>query len=201
MSENPYAASPSDFRVNDYSDINSSNDVEAVRRRYLSHEASIRSVGLLYYLGAFFGMFAAVFYGLMATGAIVNPEMARQQHQGIAMVMFGVMAVLAAGFSIFQGFVAYGLLRLLPYSRIAGSIVAGFGLLVLPIGTVISAYILYLLLSAKGEYVFSPQYRVVREQTPHIRYKVSIIIWILGGLLGLLFLLAFVGLMVGLIFG
>jgi uncharacterized membrane protein (DUF485 family) len=43
----------------------------------------------------------------------------------------------------------------------------------------ISAFALYLLLSSKGEMVYSPQYKEIVQATPHIRYKTSVIVWIL----------------------
>jgi hypothetical protein len=68
---------------------------------------------------------------------------------------------------------------------------AFLGLIAFPIGTIINAYILYLLLSAKGKYVFSADYRAVITATPHIRYKMSFIVWGFIWLVIALLLLAF----------
>ncbi len=57
-------------------------------------------------------------------------------------------------------------------------IILAIGLLGFPCGTVISAYLLYLLFSPKGELVFSDPYEEIIQGTPHIKYKTSIIVWI-----------------------
>ena len=72
------------------------------------------------------------------------------------------------------------------WARIPTGILSGIGLLAFPIGTLINAYVLYLIFSAKGKMVFSDEYRAVIEQTPHIKYRTSIIVWIVLGLLLLL---------------
>ena len=51
---------------------------------------------------------------------------------------------------------------------------------------------LYLLLSAKGKVIFSPQYQEVLKATPHIVYKTSKIVVVLGVLLLIVFALAIV---------
>jgi len=50
-----------------------------------------------------------------------------------------------------------------------------------PIGTLIHGYILYLYWGTKGRKVFSPEYKQIIAGTPHVKYKTSIIIWILLG--------------------
>ena len=50
------------------------------------------------------------------------------------------------------------------------------GLLAIPVGTIISGYFLYLLLSKKGTVIFSPQYKQIIAATPHIKYKTSKIV-------------------------
>jgi hypothetical protein len=62
------------------------------------------------------------------------------------------------------------------------------GLLNFPIGTVISIYFIYLLVSAKGQFVMTPEYAAIRAVTPHIRYKTPIWLWVVLGLLVLLLL-------------
>jgi glucose-6-phosphate-specific signal transduction histidine kinase len=58
-------------------------------------------------------------------------------------------------------------------------IISAIGLLGFPCGTILSAYLLYLLLSPKGEMVFSEGYKDIVRATPHIKYRTSIIVWIL----------------------
>jgi hypothetical protein len=82
-----------------------------------------------------------------------------------------------------------------------GIVLSCFGLLGFPIGTLISAYFLYLLSSQKGVYIFSPEYARVIAATPHIKYKTSIIGWILLGILVFFIGLGIIGLMVSVIGG
>ena len=58
-----------------------------------------------------------------------------------------------------------------------GGIDAVPGLLGFPIGTIISGYILYLMLSKKGRRVYSAEYQGVIAATPQIRYRSTILIW------------------------
>ena len=62
-----------------------------------------------------------------------------------------------------------------PSNPDAGPTIGGSVVLSLILG-----YILYLLLSKKGSMVFSPEYRLIIERTPHIKYRTS---WILKGCL------------------
>ena len=158
MSEavNPYAAPAA--RVDD---IGGNPQAEAVRREHINHEASIKSVGVLYYLAG----------GGLTVGSIAGLAGAPDAGGGavaLLMLAFGV-AWLAA---------AWGLRALKSWARIVACVLSGIGLLGFPIGTLINGYILYLLLSKKGRMVFSPEYQEVIAATPHVKYKTSIIVWI-----------------------
>jgi hypothetical protein len=97
----------------------------------------------------------------------------------------GVVAFMLV-LSAVQLWTANGLRRLQHWARIPSGILSGFGLLGFPIGTLINGYILYLLFSEKGKMVFSPAYQEVIRQTPQIKYKTSIVVWIFLGLILLL---------------
>ena len=74
-----------------------------------------------------------------------------------------------------------------PKIRIAGVVLACIGLIGFPIGTLVNAYILYLLLSKKGKYIFSDEYKEIILETPHVKYKMSKIVlffaWLMVGLM------------------
>ena len=93
--------------------------------------------------------------------------------------MFAGVGALYGGLGLLQGFVAVGLRRLRNWARIVAIVFSVIGLIAVPIGTLISAYFLYLLVSEKGRIVFSDEYKRVIEQTPHIVYKTSVVVWIL----------------------
>src|SRR4030095_8127226 len=96
-----------------------------------------------------------------------------------------------------QLWVGTGLRRLRRWARIPTGILSGIGLLGFPIGTIINGYILYLIFSQKGKVVFSDEYRAVIEQTPHIKYRTSIVVWIVLGLLLLLIAAGIIAAVIG----
>jgi hypothetical protein len=137
-----------------------------IRREYLKHEASIRSVGTLYYVGA---ILAAV----MVLMNVLNDR-------PIA-VKIG-MSILFVGLIFLYVKVGSWLNALDKRAKVPATILACIGLLAIPVGTLINGYILYLLLSKKGTVVFSEDYKKVIADTPEIKYKISLLIWILLGI-------------------
>jgi uncharacterized Tic20 family protein len=148
-----------------------STAVEEMRKEYLKHEASIKSVGILYYLGGG----AVVLLGLVGLFAAVKDSQAP-----IVIAVFPALLLFLLGAG--QLWVGTGLRRLKKWARIPSGILSGIGLLGFPLGTLINGYILYLIFSQKGKTVFSEEYQAVIEQTPHIKYRTSILVWILLGL-------------------
>ena len=139
--------------------------VEQIRKDHLKHEASLQSVGVLYYLGGT----ALIILGMVGFTA------------GTAGANVASMATSAffLAIGVCQIVVGTGLRRLRTWARIPSGILSGIALLGFPIGTLINGYVLYLLFSAKGRMVLSEEYRAVIEQTPHIKYRTSIVVWIL----------------------
>ena len=178
MSEavNPYAAPAA--RVDD---IGVNPEAEAVRREHINHEASIKAVGVLYYLGGL----------LLTIGAFTG--MAGAPNAGGALVI-----ALVGALGLAQFFAGWGVRAFRPWGRILGCILSGIGLLGFPIGTLINGYILYLFLSKKGRTIFSPEYQDVIAATPHVKYKTSIIVWIF---LALILALVVIGIGVSVIGG
>ena len=168
---------------------------EATRKKYLSHEASIKSIGVLYLLGSILGFLGTVVYLVLGLASIIMPSRNPAESLGLGIFLLA-FAVFAGALSTFQFILARGLRRLTPWCRIGGIVVSCLGLLGFPIGTLISAYFLYLLGSQKGVYVFSPEYARVIAATPHIKYKTSIIVWIFLGILMFVIGLAVIGVIV-----
>ncbi len=194
MSDNPYAATTSAEVVRP----EASSEAELIRKRFLNHEASVQSIGSLYVLGSIFGILgsAAFLYGGLSAGFEPDDPNVPPGAQTMGIVIALLIGIGFLAISILQFWVGLGLQKLIPWTRIAGIVFAAIGLLGFPIGTLISIYFLYLLVSKKGEYVFSDEYRQIREQTPHIRYKTSMILWIFVGLIVILALIAIIGLVV-----
>lgn len=158
-----------------------SPDDERVRRELLNHEVSIQAVGRLMILG---GVLAA----LAALALLVAGIGSKADGPGLLLGL-GAAYLGVGGLSAWIG----NLLRTLnPGGRIPGALVNGLGLLGFPVGTLISSYILYLLLSQKGRRVLSAEYQGIVARTPHIRYKTPLILVLLFGVLVLLAVAAIV---------
>ena len=161
-------------------DDGAGSEAEAVRKEHITHEASVKAVGILFILGGLLTLIGAG-VGLLAPGATAGEDSAVLVAAGLAIGALSI-AYLACG---------WGLRTLKPWARMPAAVLAVIGLLGFPIGTLINAYILWLLLSRKGRMVLSADYAAVVEATPHIKYRTSIVVWVVLGLLGVLLLVAF----------
>ncbi|MEM6692774.1 MAG: hypothetical protein AAF664_25325 [Planctomycetota bacterium] len=158
---------------------------ECVRFEYIKREASVKSIGTLYYLaGSLLGL-----YSIFTVYALMGLLKQFGDLGAVQSVFFFMLPVFIGGASVFLLVTAYGLRRLLAYSRVTGILCSLFGLFVLPLGTIVSAYSLYLLLGAKGKFVFEPEYKAVVAATPHVRYQTPLIVWIIFVLIVLLMVL------------
>jgi hypothetical protein len=157
----------------------SHSSAEQIRRVHLSHEVSVQSVGSLYY----FASVVTPIAGLRPFIAGLSPE----QEHWIGLALFLVLALVY--FQLGRWFRALN-----PKGRLPGTVLSIIGLLAFPVGTLINAYILYLIHSAKGQMVFSPEYRAVIEATPHIQYRLSKVAWVAIGLLILFFAVGLIAL-------
>lgn len=191
--QNPYAA-PQVESLAHPAPTSVDSEAERIRKVYLNHEASVQSIGLLYYLGGGLLVLEMVFGLIFALGRSGGGV---QAGAGILVLMiYGVLAavafVLGRGLQTLHRYVRipvvilcsiYVLLAL--FGRAAGG-GAQLGALVV---LAINGYVLYLLISSKGNMVFSAQYAEIRRQTPHIKYRTS---WIVR--IAAILLLAFLGL-------
>jgi len=150
--------------------VNVAGDAEAVRAEHIKHEASVKSVGTLYYIGGVVLTLATL--GLFAADVIAE-----------ANTLMVVMLALYAVFAAVSFVLGYGVRKLAAWVRIPIVIVSCIGLLGFPMGTLINGYILYLMLSEKGRRIFEPDYADIVAATPHIKYRTSILVWIVLGVL------------------
>ena len=201
MSDNPYAptpGTPGGYVQGPMFDI---SDAEAIRKQHLNHEASIQGMGSLYLLGGFFGSLLGLAYGAMGIAAISGlqgaiPNNGPGPAPAIAGGFFVGLGVFVLAVAMAQFYAGWTMRKLDPKGKILAIIVTAIGLLGFPCGTLLSGYTLYLLLSAKGEFIYSPQYKEILAATPHIKYR-SIVAWVLLAVIllfvVLLFLDAFLG--------
>ena len=169
MSEDPSFEQHNPFEAPEtaYEDVDAPlSEAERIRKEHLSHEASVKSVGSLYLLGGLLSLliFVGILFGGMSGPGGVDPV-------AIVVVVFSTM--MSVGMLI----TAWGLQKLHFWARVVSTVISVIGLAGFPIGTLINGYILYLLWSPKGTMVFSEQYKEIIAQTPHIKYKTSLIVW------------------------
>lgn len=177
---NPYA--PPRARVDDVAQADS--EAEEIRQEHIKHEASIRSIGILYYL-------SGALMVLLGGGVIVA------SFKGVSTPLLMGLSVVYLGIGVLMLFVARGVRALQPWARTTTIVLAAIGLLGFPVGTLINGYILYLMLSKKGKRIFEDDYKDIIEATPHVKHRTSIVVWIFLGIL----LLAAIGIIAAVTFG
>ncbi|WP_309397833.1 hypothetical protein [Cerasicoccus maritimus] len=146
---------------------------EEIRQTHIKHEASLKSIGILYLLGGvlmILGSLGMLVGGFASSGGEMGPE-------GVGFMLGIAIFYLVMGTLMI--FLAVGFRKLKRWVRIPSTIIAALGLLSFPIGTLINGYILYLIWSAKGKMVFSDEYKLIIEATPDIKYKTSPVVWVL----------------------
>ena len=187
MSDNPYAPSGSSYGDASLDANFDLSQAELIRKSHLSHEANIQGFGCLYTLGGILGILGAIFYVgigiLVMAGGVVPKELEFMVFGagGDRLVSGGLTTLVGVVFlaiAVAQLFAGRSMQTLNPSGKILAIVVAAIGMLQFPCGTLISGYLLYLLVSAKGRTVFSSAYKEVMQATPHIRYRTSIIVWI-----------------------
>ena len=166
MEENPYQTPTANVDPAATGDV---AGAEAIRKEHINHEASLRSIGLLYYLGGVvtvLGAFAMTF-------ALFAP--AGEAEAGFSIGLGFLLLILGA----LQLWVGRGFRILRSNIKIPATLLSILGLLNFPVGTMINGYILYLIYSAKGTMILSSEYQQIVAATPHVKYRTSILIWIL----------------------
>ncbi len=189
--DNPFASPLADAGIVAADDVEVS-DARRIRQEHLKHEASVKSIGTLYYLG--FG--ACAFFGVITGVTLVT--IAIQEEIGPAeLAVTIVVCGLYFGMAALDFYVGWGLKRLDRRVKIVAGVLSVLGLIAIPIGTLINAYVLYLLFSRKGTMVFSEHYREVIRQTPDMRYRTSWIVIVLAVILGAVIIAGIVAALVG----
>jgi hypothetical protein len=168
MSANPYM--PPRAFVADVSGADS--EAEAIRQEHIKHEASVRSIGTLYYVGAVLMLVGSV--------ALIGSSLYMSDTATAFGVGFGAVYIVLGALSLFVG---RGIRKLKSWARTTCIVLSFIGLLGFPVGTIINGYILYLLLSEKGKRIFAPDYEEIVAATPHVKYRTSVVVWVVVGIL------------------
>jgi len=159
-----------------------SND-DAVRRNYLSHEAAVRSIGLLF-------LISGIAIGLTGTLAIGFAVRDNESLHAELPRMAGSFLIIGAGLLPF----GVGMSNLQPWVQKPICVLSCFAAVAFPIGTLLGGYILYAATNGKLELVLSAQYRAVIDRTPNVKPRLPWLAWIAFGL-------AITGTVVAFVFG
>lgn len=151
------------------------SEPEAIRKKYISHEMSIRSIGSLYIIG---GLFTLLGFG--------DIFLSRAPIQYSVVIKLGAWAT-------FLFVVATGLTLLRLWARWLGLASSVLLLAIIPIGTIVGVYSIIVLSSPKSTFVFSPTYAAIRAKTPHVKYKTPTYLWVILALFVLTLLLLVFG--------
>ena len=173
---NPYAP-PSTDATQSYP--GSLSEWEALRKPLLATEASIKGIGTLFIIGSVIVMITA----LSAGASIFELEDTNSSDAGIATVIIAVLGSIA----VFQLITGIYLRKFKPWARICAIILSVISLLNIPVGTLIGIWFLVTLCGSKGSTVFTPRYQQAIRETPHLKYRTPMWIWILLGVLVLIF--------------
>ena len=177
--DNPFAAPESDFNAAPASTSDLAH-AERIRNEHIGAEASVRSIGTLYFITSFLIL---TFFGITIVLTLIDSSSVPMgPSEGVILLLIGFA----------QFFLGRGLRNLKNWARITAAILSIPGIL-----NPIIWLILYCLLNKKAVYVCTPEYAQIREMTPHIKYKTSIVVKILLGLLLVVFLVIMAGLISG----
>ncbi|MCY2974555.1 MAG: hypothetical protein NTW52_07780 [Planctomycetota bacterium] len=151
MDVNPYAP-VTGKAVNSPTSIRDDADAESIRRKHLSHEASVKSFGVLHIL---VGVLSVLWGALMFHMGLVG--LARTSSQNVSESIFSVvLGVVVVVLGIAYTYAGLCMRSLNQSGKVLAIVMAAVGLLAVPFGTLISLYILWVLLSEKGSIIFSP---------------------------------------------
>ncbi len=178
MEMNPYAAPQSQVLQATSLDV-------LTREEHIKTEASIKSIGLLYYLATLV---------LIAVGASF---LTSGKGSSLSLLPGGLCLLISIG----AGVTGYGLRRLRKWARIPtiilSSIAVIYGLINLSGGIIIHIFILVKMLGKQGQFVMTPEYQEIIAATPHVKNKTSIVVKVLLVLL----LIILVGIIAAIKFG
>lgn len=170
MSINPYEA-PQTFDAPNFLP----DDPEVVRKTHINTEASIKSIGGLYYLVGIF---------MLMTGISSSTNLGEVKDMTTLANWTVAIVLPLLGITLFV--VGAAVRKLKPWSRIGVGVLSGFGLLAFPMGTLINAYILFLTFGKKGRMIFSERYKEIILVTPHVKCRTSKVVWAILGFFVLL---------------
>ena len=153
MSENPYAA-PKENPI----DSRDASQYETLRTEHLRYEAIIKTIGLIYLLAGAGIIGTTVYFYFDSSWFVSSLALSTSIILGISLILVG-----------------HGIGRLKKWARAVAVNISIFGLLLLPVGTILGIAALYFFFSKEGQQIFSRFYQDAICATPHLSYRISTI--------------------------
>jgi len=166
MSKNPYAPPET-------SSDQTESPAESTRRLHINTEATIKSLGTIYIVGG-------ILLVLSSLRLLSNFQTSGNSVEDSGFIIGATIPPLIL---IFLGF---RIRKLKKIAVIIGGLLQIITLFAVPVGTLIGSLIIWTVFNKKGRYVVTPEYKEIIAETPHIKYRTSIITWILLAILILL---------------
>lgn len=158
-------------------------EMERTRKYFLINESSVKGIGCLFVFAGILIIISILFLSFPNIMRLSGPVGERFDQN----VLLPEVAVANGRIVLFLGGlhigIGWALIKLRNCARIIAGIFAIPGLVGIPIGTLISGYIIYSLFSKKAKYVCSIDYKKVISETPDIKCPIPIMIIIIIGIL------------------
>src|SRR5947208_2401757 len=126
----------------------------------MAMDTHVKVLGVLHIAMSAVGLLVAIVVLLVLGGAAGIVGASGDPDARIAIPYIGITAVAVATFTIALSLpgivVGIGLLRFRPWARILGIVLSVFDLILVPIGTIVGAYGLFVLFSKDAERLFTP---------------------------------------------
>ena len=124
-------------------------------------DTHVKVLGSLQIALGVMGLFAALVLVLVFGGAATAMSASGDPDAQIAMPIVGItgmaLVTVIAAVSLPSVVIGIGLIRLRPWARIAGMVVSILSLMMVPFGTIVGVYGLWVLFSKETERLFTPQ--------------------------------------------
>src|SRR5690606_3263069 len=131
------------------------SDAEAIRQEHIKTESSIKTIGVLYWLGGI---------AIMAAATMTIIAGVTTHDAGVPELLISAIFLTLGVFQFLVGSVLRNFQRT---ARVCAGVLSTLGLLAFPVGTLINAPILGTIFGKKSRMIFSEPYKEIIAATPH----------------------------------
>jgi len=148
--ENPYEAPKSEIAIPEDSEL------VKIRKAHISVEESVKAMGGLY-----------IITGIIIVIVAISVAFTMRDKTVSMIAVVAISIIVAVGCFI----TGRDMGRFILWTRIPTLVITTPVLLLFPVGTLIGAYVLYLIIGKKGRFVFTKAYQEIIAATPDVKYS------------------------------